>query len=636
MIEAIMFFAGGFLVATLLALILISFVHQRAVRLTQQRLEDAIPVSMAEIAADRDSLRAQFAMSARRLEMSVEQLQAQVTTQSSDIARKTEAIGRLKAELADNTAVTDALAAEAKTLGAKLREAEREAEVKTEASEANERELASKEAELAKATKDLNEQRGAADTQRVEIAVLKTQVEQLRTRIGDLEQESQVAARLLSEERAAVASLTTELEEKRLAIDALRPVVARLEGEAAAYIGELENRAGRIGDLEARTGDQLRMLAAREAAYNDLRQERDTEVQALRQQRESDIAALRQQHQGEVAALDQQRQSEIADHQQRHQAEAAALHQQHEAEVAALRQELARERVEHSSDVQLLRDEINALERLLAGANDRVASHAGRIGDFEKSLAERDLLISQRDGEAKALENAIVVVKRESERLQAEKHSLERLLETASHTLETRAGRIGDLESWMAERDELLRQRDAEIKELHGKLAVYKDHDEAVAAKVRVAEETGKLETLLQAAIEDRRQAQLELATLKQEAEATWKTERAENALLRERMIDIAARVADMAIAKDKAGGGPIEAMLAQNSAREGVAEAETEAIDHATARRNGNDGAPAAGELITRIRKLRTAAPAAANPVPPATGPGRRKRAASAADNAP
>ena len=74
MIESIMFFAGGFLVAGLLALALISSVHHRAVRLTQRRLQDALPVSLTEIQADRDKLRAKFAMSARRLEMTVEQL----------------------------------------------------------------------------------------------------------------------------------------------------------------------------------------------------------------------------------------------------------------------------------------------------------------------------------------------------------------------------------------------------------------------------------------------------------------------------------------------------------------------------------------------------------------------------------
>jgi hypothetical protein len=95
MIEWIMFFGGGFLVASLLALVVISFVHNCAVRLTERRLEDAIPMSMTEIQADKDNLRAEFPMSSRRLEMSVEQLKAKTTGQLAEIARKTEeATGR--------------------------------------------------------------------------------------------------------------------------------------------------------------------------------------------------------------------------------------------------------------------------------------------------------------------------------------------------------------------------------------------------------------------------------------------------------------------------------------------------------------------------------------------------------------
>jgi chromosome segregation ATPase len=667
MIESIMFFAGGFLVAALLALVLISSVHHRAVRLTLRRLEDTLPVSIAEIQADRDSLRAEFAMSSRRLEMSVEQLKAKSATQLGEIARKTEAITRLKAELVDKTAVTDALEANAKTLSSKLRDAEQESEVKTADVEANERALAIKEAELAKAASDLNEQRLAADGQRVEMAVLKTQVEQFGARIGGLEQEAQVAARLLSEERVAVSTITKELEENRQAVDTLRAEVARLEGEIASHTDELKSRARLIADLESRNGDQARLLAERSAAADELRQQRDAEFQALGQQRESEVEslgqqhyseveslrhqhesdvaalraqslseveALRAQHEAKVTALQQQHQSEITAQHQQHEAEVDALGQQHQSEVATLRQEIAAERAEHSSHAGRLQEDNSALERRLADANDSIASHAGRIDDFEKLLAERDRIISQRDGEAKALENAIVLAKRESdaaiEHLQADKHSIGRLLQTANQTLEIRAGRIGDLESWVAEGEELLRRRDAEIKALHGEIAVFKDRDEAAAAAVGPAAETAKLEALLQTAIEDRRQAQLELAALKHEAEATWKTERAENALLRERISDIAARVAHMAIAKDKAGGDPIEAILAQSTRAEAL-EAPTEAIDRANASANSEERAPPVGELITRIRKLQSAASEAPGP----GRAGRRKRSAGAAPDA-
>jgi hypothetical protein len=79
MIELIMFVGIGFLLAGLLAVGVIPLVHARAVRLTTRRLEAMNPSSIAEIQADKDLLRAEFAMSTRRLEMSVEELKAKTT-----------------------------------------------------------------------------------------------------------------------------------------------------------------------------------------------------------------------------------------------------------------------------------------------------------------------------------------------------------------------------------------------------------------------------------------------------------------------------------------------------------------------------------------------------------------------------
>src|SRR5882757_814343 len=120
MIEPIMFFGLGFLASSLLGLIIVPFVHGRAVRLTVRRLEAATPLSMAEIQADKDQLRAEFAMSTRRLEMSVEQLKAKTTSQLSEIGKKSEAIGRLKLEVGEKTAQLFSLEAKEKQLSEEL------------------------------------------------------------------------------------------------------------------------------------------------------------------------------------------------------------------------------------------------------------------------------------------------------------------------------------------------------------------------------------------------------------------------------------------------------------------------------------------------------------------------------------
>src|SRR5947199_7512662 len=201
MIEPIMYLAIGFLVSMLFGLMIVPLVHNRAVRLTTRRLEAATPLSMAEIQADKDHLRAEFALSARRLEMSVEQLKAKATAQLSDIARKTEAINLLKAELVEKTAVTDELGAKAKILGGKLTQVEQENLEKTTALEATAQTIAAKDAEIENAANIIATLNHAADTQRVEVAALNTRIEDLKSQIGDIQQATEsTAQRLLSEQ----------------------------------------------------------------------------------------------------------------------------------------------------------------------------------------------------------------------------------------------------------------------------------------------------------------------------------------------------------------------------------------------------------------------------------------------------
>ena len=60
-------FILGFLSAGLIALIVAPMVWRRAVALTRKRIEASMPLTQAEIQADKDRMRAEFAMATRRL-----------------------------------------------------------------------------------------------------------------------------------------------------------------------------------------------------------------------------------------------------------------------------------------------------------------------------------------------------------------------------------------------------------------------------------------------------------------------------------------------------------------------------------------------------------------------------------------
>lgn len=94
MIEQAMYFALGFLVAALLALMFLPAFWRRAMRLSMRRLQMLAPMSMEEVVAERDLLRAEFAVRERRLEQEMEALQA---ARANDMA----AAGRYAANVAE-------------------------------------------------------------------------------------------------------------------------------------------------------------------------------------------------------------------------------------------------------------------------------------------------------------------------------------------------------------------------------------------------------------------------------------------------------------------------------------------------------------------------------------------------------
>jgi chromosome segregation ATPase len=282
MIESAMYFGIGFLVAALIGLVIIPLVHGRAVRLTMRRLEAATPLSMAEIQADKDQLRAEFAMSTRRLEMSVEQLKTKSTGQLAELGKKSDAINRLKIELGEKTATIFALEARDKALRDQLRTTEEEVAVKTAAMHDAERAVSDKEAELAKMESELDERSSFADAQKVEIVALKAQIEALKDRLTDAGREVKAVEDRREAERVALGAATRELDDERGRVENLGRRVAELEQQLVAQTKEAEILGRRAQDLENRLTEQSRLLAQTETelrqAHRDIEGAHNTEA----------------------------------------------------------------------------------------------------------------------------------------------------------------------------------------------------------------------------------------------------------------------------------------------------------------------------------------------------------------------
>ena len=353
MIEPVMYFGIGFLVAGLIGLVLLPLVHNRAVRLTMRKLEAATPLSMAEIQADKDQLRAEFAMSTRRLEMSVEQLKSKNTNQLAELGKKSDAINRLKIELSEQTATIFALEARDKALRDQVRATEEEFAVKTSAMLEAQHALPEKKAELARLMSELDERSSTADAQKIEIVSLKTQVEALKDRLTVAGNELKVVDDRRDAERVELKAATQELAEERGKVENLGRRVSELEQALVAQTTEAEILGRRAQNLENRLAEQMRLLNESEFELRQLRGELD-HARNLETDLRTAIAEL----DGRTSSANQKLKSENAQlqgeldytKQDRDRIAAELANLKHEAE-----QNWANERVENA----LLRERIN-------------------------------------------------------------------------------------------------------------------------------------------------------------------------------------------------------------------------------------------------------------------------------------
>ncbi|RYE09799.1 MAG: hypothetical protein EOP22_07115 [Hyphomicrobiales bacterium] len=231
-----MYFALGLLIAGLAALAILPAIWRRAVRLTKKRIEAATPITMAEFRADKDQLRAEFALSTRRLEMNVEALRRRLSDQLRDINRKRTEVGAIKGE--------------------------RESQLQQI------RELEEREAELRRRILDL-EKDGADLSQRLrmrdrEFADKSTQLETAREALrGKTPRSIDIDGKALS------GDYNTDMDVLLSKLEAERKRGTFLETQNRSLIAQLENSDKRSADAAAAASELRVALARRDDAETE-------------------------------------------------------------------------------------------------------------------------------------------------------------------------------------------------------------------------------------------------------------------------------------------------------------------------------------------------------------------------------
>lgn len=259
----------GFLIAALIAVVVLPSYRRRIERFTTEALKRTLPLSEAEIRADKDRLRAEFAMQLHRLETKLEEADLAAARQKVELNRRDAKIQELMEAIADQKMsveehenarrvleqaildrlpkVEQRLAETRKLLAARDREirklvatSAKQAAALEEATQLNvQREKELKQLRTTLETRALRV-RDAAGSERADSTVaLKTELEALRAKAQD---QAELIERL-QQGSAKVASFT-EGDERTAEIKRLTTALAAAESELAAL------KAG-IGDEDA-------------------------------------------------------------------------------------------------------------------------------------------------------------------------------------------------------------------------------------------------------------------------------------------------------------------------------------------------------------------------------------------------
>jgi chromosome segregation ATPase len=239
LVQSVLFFVLGFLCAAFLALMIAPAIWRRAVMLTRQRVEGSMPLTLAEIQADKDRIRAEFAMSTRRLEMSVKSLREKSAEQLVEISHCREALKGLAVEQKEK----ERALSELQTKDEDLRQRQDQLQLLSDRLAQAERALERRALELEKLEHMYDDASFSSSSRQIELVARESELQKLADDISVLRSQRKEADRRQQEIAA----------ESRAARDALKAEKKRtgdLDKKVERLLATLADRQDKLGRRE--------------------------------------------------------------------------------------------------------------------------------------------------------------------------------------------------------------------------------------------------------------------------------------------------------------------------------------------------------------------------------------------------
>jgi chromosome segregation ATPase len=255
-IETIMLVALGFAVAALIALFLGRFAWVFALRLGKKRMQRAAPSTIAELQADRDRLRAEYAMLSRKLELRMNDLKIKLAEQMAEVSRNRNRIDHLISEVRSRDAQLSQRDAELQGLRMQITPLETELSARTATVQNLKEQLRGRDEEIHKLSQTLEKLRSEISERNRQIAAIKKDVAD-REAWGVLAPDALSAQNRLQKRIDDLMSLSRQIETQRRHLNQQKDEFESLKSELINQ--KLDTAASDSGVPAAAAGDDALM-----------------------------------------------------------------------------------------------------------------------------------------------------------------------------------------------------------------------------------------------------------------------------------------------------------------------------------------------------------------------------------------
>jgi hypothetical protein len=404
-IQSIMLVSLGFLLAMLMALLMAFAVAPaywgRAVRLTSERMRRSLPISEAEIRADKDRLRAQHAIRVHQLETRVDAARMSAARQKVEINRRDAAISQLERKVVDLNTNLEASENARRVLEQTIldrvpRVEKRLAEARSLLSQ-RDREMAALQADTSKTFRALDEAMQINAQQRIEIDRLHSSLATRGSRMAmgpaDPARDSDIAL------RSELEALRARTRDQASLISKLQELVAeggRASGASSVRNQEVQAQVAKLdADLE-NAQSILDSVAENDAAAVAERADAMRELKAKVEAQDNEIEKLRAaltvyEDAGADGKARSLRDSRIA-----LKARTASLEKETKAQDETIRRLRAELAAANDRSARQAAHYLNELRRLGAGTYPTSTSSRQSVGPRPQPAAERRRSLAER------------------------------------------------------------------------------------------------------------------------------------------------------------------------------------------------------------------------------------------------